>query len=136
MLSPLVMLLKNEDSTMSAMMRVIKSPNQSIRLVHQSNHLCCQKLHLSNLLHVTPKIFGTFVLDMLPQPRFESILTSSQVTTPLAVSSAFEPNRPGNHFIPQKAKLLENSNVYTLIYAAPFQHQKENPFTLSPFSMN
>ena len=82
-------------------------------------------LHRTNLYTAHLKIYGIFVLAMRPALPFASILILHQIMTQLAVLSVFEPNKLVNHFVPQKAKLLGNSNASILMSVVPFQRQKE-----------
>ena len=66
---------------------------------------------------------GTFVLVMLQQLCFASSRTSDRPTIRLAVSSAFERNKPTNCSIRQKAKFPAYSNESTLI-CGPFPTSK------------
>ena len=77
------------------------------------------------------KIFGTYALHMLLLLHYKSILISSEITSPCAALSVFEPNKPEHHFIPQKAKSLE-SRAYSLRILWPFSRIKRKIY-LHPY---
>src|SRR5947207_1358884 len=129
MLLILTMSLKSESMTTMTMINQI----QAI-LLHQRLRL--QILLQYNLYNAIHRTYDTFISLMLQVPCYTNISISSQIMILLIVLSIFELNKLVNHFIVQKAKLLANSNVYTLIYVIHFQYQRENLFIFSHFLMS
>src|SRR5436190_9532855 len=95
-------------------------------LLHQRLRL--QILLQYNLYNAIHKTYDTFISLTLQVPCYANISISSQIMILFIVLSIFELNKPANHFIVQKAKLLANSNVYTSIYTIHFQYQRGNLF--------
>ena len=118
--------LKSESMTTMTMINQI----QAI-LLHQRLYL--QIFLQYNLYNAIHRTYGTFVSLTLQVSCYANIFISSQIMILLIVLSVFELNKPANRFIVQKAKLLTNSNVYTLIYAIHFQSQRESLFIFSHF---
>ena len=120
------MSLKSESMIIMIMINQI----QAI-LLHQHLHL--QILLQYNLYNAIHRTYDTFISLTLQVSCYANISISSQIMILFIVLSIFELNKPANRFIIQKAKLLANSNVYTLIYAIHFQFQRESLFIFSHF---
>ena len=118
--------LKSESMTIITMINQIQA-----MLLHQRLHL--QILLQYNLYNTIHRTYDTFISLILQISCYTNISISSQIMILFIVLSVFELNKPANHFIVQKAKLLANSNVYTLIYAVHFQSQRESLFIFSHF---
>src|SRR5436190_23568252 len=129
MLLVLAMSLKSESMTTMTMINQVQA-----MLLHQYLHL--QILLQYNLYNAIHRTYDTFISLMLQVSYYANIFISSQIMILLIVLSVFELNKLANHFIIQKAKLLANSNVYTLIYAIHFQYQRKSLFIFSYFLMN
>src|SRR5437762_9802021 len=121
--------LKSESMTTMTMINQVQA-----MLLHQRLRL--QILLQYNLYNAVHRTYGTFISLTLQVPCYANISISSQIMILLIVLSVFELNKSVNHFIVQKAKLLANSNVYTLIYAVHFQYQRGNLFIFSHFLMS
>src|SRR5438552_19079774 len=126
MLLILAVLLKSESMTTMTMINQVQA-----MLLHQRFHL--QILLQYNLYNAVHRTYDTFVSLTLQVSCYANIPISSQIMILLIVLSVFELNKPANHFMVQKAKLLANSNVYTPIYAVHFQYQRESLFIFSHF---
>ena len=129
MLLVLAMSLKSESMTTMTMINQVQA-----MLLHQYLHL--QILLQYNLYNTIHRIYDIFISLMLQVSCYANISISSQIMILLIVLSIFELNKSINHFIVQKAKLLANSNVYTLIYAIQFQYQRKSLFIFSYFLMS
>src|SRR5204863_6605797 len=129
MLLILAVLLKSESMTTMTMINQVQA-----MLLHQRLRL--QILLQYNLYNTIYRTYDTFISLTLQVSCYVNISISSQIMILFIVLSIFELNKPVNHFIVQKAKLLANSNVYTLIYAIHFQYQRESLFIFSHFLMS
>src|SRR5436190_13621190 len=129
MLLILAMSLKSESMTIMTMINQVQA-----MLLHQRFRL--QILFQYNLYNTIHRIYDIFISLMLQVSCYANISISSQIMILLIVLSIFELNKSINHFIVQKAKLLANSNVYTLIYAIQFQYQRKSLFIFSYFLMS
>ena len=79
---------------------------------------------------------GISVLVMLPARYCANFDISSQASTPLIASPAFEPSKLASRFVLQKGRLHASWSVSTLIYAAHIQHQRANLSMSSRFLTN
>ena|SRR5947207_552497 len=123
------MSLKSESMTIMTMINQVQA-----MLLYQ--HLCLQILLQYNLYNTIHRTYNIFISLTLQVSYYTNIFISSQIMILLIILSIFELNKPVNHFIIQKAKLLANSNVYILIYTIHFQYQRESLFIFSYFLMN
>src|SRR5947207_15360715 len=122
------MSLKSESMTIMTMINQVQA-----MLLYQ--HLCLQILLQYNLYNTIHRTYDIFISLTLQVSYYANIFISSQIMILFIVLSIFKLNKLINHFIIQKAKLLVNSNIYTLIYAIHFQYQRKSLFIFSHFLM-